>query len=500
MKKVGFLIGAGAELSYEMPSGGKFALEIFRQDPSNSKESFRKMRDDIDSSTMYASKWLPDNYQNNNIHVFGKRVFDTIIKDTVGNNREEVINKINSFDEVAREALQAIKRQHKTDLAKIIYEDLNNTVENININQKLKYTKLFDEGNKLFKNNYFAVLLEYYNSYTHFSDEEKKELREILKAIFQLQLGAISEKRSRELEDNIFEKKDLDIDIFDELGGNLNVNYETAGVKGLELLAQVDKEKVKHKHKIIQFAYEIIESIYSDVLDYKSLIDSNWHYLYNPLTEWAKFCRIGVFLYTVQEYIKEQGKRINKENNGYYHDLIDRDFKIEIIATTNYNVFIKEILKEDVVFLNGSIEEYYDPYLNAIGNKNDLNERESHFIVPLLFTQSGTKPMTSIDMAMRYVDFYERLKKSDFICSIGFGFNPDDEHINGIIRTLIDKDNKSLYIVDVEPENKEEDKRDEFVRKLKVINSNNIKLITVNSESRKVGNKLWVEILSEYTK
>ena len=186
MKKVGFLFGAGAEFAYGMPSGGKFALDIFRQDPSNAKEVFRKMRDEIDNSTMYASRWLPENYQNNNIHVFGERVFDTIIKDTVGNNREQVINKINEFDDVATAAVPVINSRLGIDLVKMIEEDLGRTVENININQKLRYSKFFDEGNNLFMNNYFAVLLEYYRVYPEFSIKERKELGEIIKAIFQL--------------------------------------------------------------------------------------------------------------------------------------------------------------------------------------------------------------------------------------------------------------------------------------------------------------------------
>ena len=32
--KYGFLFGAGAEIGYGLPSGGKFALDIFRYDVS----------------------------------------------------------------------------------------------------------------------------------------------------------------------------------------------------------------------------------------------------------------------------------------------------------------------------------------------------------------------------------------------------------------------------------------------------------------------------------
>ena len=35
----GFLFGVGAEVGYGLPSGGKFALDIFRYDTSKSKQA-----------------------------------------------------------------------------------------------------------------------------------------------------------------------------------------------------------------------------------------------------------------------------------------------------------------------------------------------------------------------------------------------------------------------------------------------------------------------------
>lgn len=60
--KVGFLFGAGAEASYGLPSGGKFALDIFRQDASSSKEEFKVMRSEIDATSNYVYQWLPEDY------------------------------------------------------------------------------------------------------------------------------------------------------------------------------------------------------------------------------------------------------------------------------------------------------------------------------------------------------------------------------------------------------------------------------------------------------
>jgi hypothetical protein len=95
--RFGFLFGAGAEVGYGLPSGGKFALEIFRQDTSKSKEVFKKQRENIDGSTYYAANWLADDYKTKSVSSFGKTVFEAIIKDTIEHNRSKIIKKLNHF-------------------------------------------------------------------------------------------------------------------------------------------------------------------------------------------------------------------------------------------------------------------------------------------------------------------------------------------------------------------------------------------------------------------
>lgn len=70
--KYGFLFGAGAEAAYGLPSGGKFALEIFRHDTAKSKEAFKNSRDNVDTHTAYANDWLPEGFSDKNISTFGK--------------------------------------------------------------------------------------------------------------------------------------------------------------------------------------------------------------------------------------------------------------------------------------------------------------------------------------------------------------------------------------------------------------------------------------------
>ena len=155
------------------------------------------------------------------------------------------------------------------------------------------------------------------------------------------------------------------------------------------------------------------------------------------------------------------------------------------IATTNYNKIIIEKLKEDITYLNGSVAQWYDPYLNKIDTKENLSGK---FIVPLLFTQSGTKPMTSIFKSCEYVDLYRDWKETDYIVIVGFGFNKDDEHINGIIRTLVNDDDKNVIIVDKNAS------KEQIIERLIIEKIENITVCNVDNQ-RNIENKLWIDYI-----
>ncbi|KXT76847.1 hypothetical protein [Streptococcus sp. DD12] len=493
MKKIGFLFGAGAEISYGMPTGGKFALDIFRKDTSLAKKAFIDNRSRIVESSQYASNWLPQEYDTKRVTTFRESVYERIIKDTVVNNRDYIIERINEFDKVGDIILKN-KRTNTKEFKKSVEQDLEVSYSDININHQLRYNHYLEQGNQLFSSKYFAILLTYYKNYAFSKQEDKELLGDIVKSLLQLHIGAMSENLSRNIKENIFDEDKLGLDIFDDLGSNINVNYQSAGVKGLELLSRTRSREL---HTIVDFAFEVVEHIYADVLDYKTVIDSNWHYLYSPKSEWGKFCNISIFLHSVREYIlsfdSEDG------NDGYYDDLATQEkFSVSGIATSNYiNGLIGEKLsKHSITFLNGSVNEYYDPYMNTL-IPEDKYKDYAHFAVPLIFTQSGTKPMTSIDMSIKYVDYYNLLSDSDFICSIGFGFNYDDEHINGIIRNVIEKHNKHLVIVDLANYEDEDVRTENMAKKLKISDSGKIHYLLVDS-TRQIQGQNWTEyIVSE---
>lgn len=502
--KIGFLFGAGAEVSYGMPTGGTFALDIFRENPQKCKEKFKDIREKIDPTTSYASKWLPNDFKEKNIGTYGKAVFENIIKDTIEHNRDKIIDSLNSFDGIAEHALNSFSKDDKENILMAFRNITQRSLANMNMGQVISYRDEFQQGNELFASKYFSALLMTYKNSNKITIDEKNNLGKIILAILQLQIGALSETLANNINDSPFKKKDDNIDLFDDLGDIIQLNHSLTGVSGLNYLLEVSHCKLADDGgKVLNFAQKILENLFSNVLDYKSLIDANWHYLYCPFNEWSKFCKINIFLLTVRQYILNQCKNIDNNKKGYYDDLAEcyRRNKIEVsaIATTNYTNLIQDRLNGfKVYFLNGSTELWYDPYVNVIGSEKELDKEEVHFKVPLMFTQSGTKPMTSIHMSKAYVDVYEAFKDSDVICSIGFGYNPDDEHINGLIRDLINN-GKKVFIIVPESTKSVDKEEQEYADRLKTIHIENISIIQCNS-SRQCGDTMWLDYLLDLNK
>ena len=215
--KYGFLFGAGAEIGYGLPSGGKFALDIFRHDVSESKKAFREMRDGVDNTTNYASFWLPKGFKEKNISSFGKTVFQNIIRDTVEHNRKRIIERINRFDDIAKEESAAMKKDG-IDVDAAIETLLGRELDNIHMGQTIAFIKEFEQGNELFNSSYFSALLLLYKDKNILDDDRRRELGKILLSIIQLHVGALSETLSRKINDGLFDKKDDEIDLFDDIG------------------------------------------------------------------------------------------------------------------------------------------------------------------------------------------------------------------------------------------------------------------------------------------
>ena len=105
--------------------------------------------------------------------------------------------------------------------------------------------------------------------------------------------------------------------------------------------------------------------------------------------------------------------------------------------------------------------------------------------------------MTSIHMSKEYVQVYDAFYQSDIICVVGFGFNLDDEHINGIFRDLVDND-KHLIIVTIKGDKSTTELEKMYAKRLKVNKRKNIHAILVD-RNRMDDEKLWLDTVLSYT-
>lgn len=495
-KKIGLFFGAGAEMAYGLPSGGEFALDIFRQDISEPKRKFKERLRSIDSRSPYASRWLPDNYLTRPISTFGKNQYEQLVISSLEYKRQAIIDFLNDFDTSAEKIKDDFFQagvQIDDHFQSVMGQAIGEVVfsHDIKLNEALGSIKLFESI-------YFSGLLQILEKKAR--DSQYADLKKIVKSFIELLIGAVGEDFLHKISDSIFEKRPDGIDIFDDFCGFFKFDYNK--ITGLDLILEEPMEEVSSSAsdaKIITlFAKKLLEKIFTIALDYQSLIDSSYRYLFSPKTDWAKFCKISIFLMCVQDYLvtkaDEQRSKI-MEQEGFYQDIkkLSSDTTIEAIGTTNYNNFIESVDSSlSVIYLNGSVNDEYDPYKNAIIPRCDENTTAltTHITVPFLFTQSGIKPLTSITMSERYVHLYNKFSDCDIIAVIGFGFNADDGHINGLFRELIEKGKKVLIF------SYKNNNSDEYKEKLRLDSPCNMQVISID-DNRKVDNNLWTQFLLE---
>jgi hypothetical protein len=203
-KKIGLFFGAGAEIAYGLPSGGRFALDIFRFNATEDKNDFKKMLANIESRTAYAARWLPDDYSNRAVSTFGKVQYEQLIISSLENKRQHIIEFLNSFDTQAGH----IKNQFSAEGINIderFEEITSQKVGEASFFHDIKLNKNLGEI-ELFGSRYFSAILQ---------TLEKKaledtntiwinDLKNIVRSFIELLIGAIGEDFLKKVNDSIF--------------------------------------------------------------------------------------------------------------------------------------------------------------------------------------------------------------------------------------------------------------------------------------------------------
>ncbi|WP_063337842.1 MULTISPECIES: hypothetical protein [unclassified Marinomonas] len=502
--KIGLFFGAGAEIGYGLPSGGKFAIDLFRQDVSQHKTALREQLRNINHLSPYAVDWLPQRYQTSRIHAFGKNEFTSLIESSIEYRKNEIIRRLNDFDTEADWAMQQLGIEKQA-----LIVQFNNEMETA-FGEELyahavRMNQILANEVQLFGSEFYSAILDVIKR-----GGDTANIQRYAAAFLQLLVGAHGQDLVQRLNQELFEAAPDDIPIFDDVTGMFKIEFSRAGMTALELLLEerheFDTENGDVAELICAVAQQMLENIFTTVLDYQSLIDNHFRYIYSPKTEWAKFTKMVVFLRATREYIVQQLEGAGElPEQGYYHDLQQCEelgVEIEAVGTANYNNLVESISEQigydlpDVKHLNGGVKDYYNPYKNSvvtIDNADDVPKDQIH--VPFILTQSGLKPLTSVDMSRRYVGLYDQYQGADAIIVIGYGFNIDDSHINGLFRQLIEEAGKHLYWISLATEGAAEHQKRNLVKRLRISSENRAKVtvIPVGAESRCIQDQNWLE-------
>jgi hypothetical protein len=442
--KFGLFFGAGAEIAYGLPSGGRFALEIFRRGADAEKDLIRHQIKSVDKSDVYASTFLPHDFETKRISKFGKADYKAILKSSIEQRRSLILQFFDNFDQHVASKLQRFERLTGKVYGSVTYD------------HEVKLHDSLRSNTKLFKSPAFSAMLQVLRQ-----KKATEMLRRCLTSFLKLLVGCYAQNMCSELNEQTFTKAPDGISIFDDLGGLFQVEMSQAGLSALEIVLEDTATEIdgSSSSEVVfeELARRVLELLIEGCLDYQSLIDENFRFLYQPKAHWGNFTKIVTFLHVVRAYLVEQAEKAGDSvttGPGFYHDLkvLGADGVVpHVIGTSNYNSLAEQIIGSicPVEHLHGSVSEFYDPYGNSIVNVLPGEDMpEGRILVPLLFTQSGIKPLTSLEMSRRYVELYDRFCDSDAVVVCGYGFNGDDGHINCLFRNLIEVDKKDVFILD----------------------------------------------------
>ncbi|WP_062058939.1 hypothetical protein [Cellvibrio sp. OA-2007] len=502
--RLGLFFGAGAETGYGLPSGGKFAIDLFRQDTSIYKTALRRQLQNIDARSAYASNWLPQGYADKRIHAFGRNEFTSLIESSIEYKRAEIVRRLNNFDQECDNAILELGIERvrlESKFSELIESAFGERV----YTHAIRLNQMLARDVQLFGSEYYSAMLDVVRREEHCDD-----LKRYATSFLQLLVGAHGQDLVQKLNQELFEAAPDDLPIFDDIAGMFKLEFNRIGTTALELLLEENRdfntgEDAGILDLLCAIAQKVLENIFTTVLDYQKLIDDHFRYLFSPSTEWAKFTKMVVFLQTARNYISAQAPDLaSLASTGYYHDLasLPAGHELSVIGTANYNSILDSVANAmgislpQVLHLNGSTHDYYNPYKNSVVttvNADDVPQDQIH--VPFILTQSGLKPLTSVAMSRRYVQLFDGYRNSDAIIVIGFGFHKDDSHINGLFRELVEVEQKQLYVISRSSSGSSQEQQRQIMKRLRIANEfrDLVKVISVDSRTRSSQEGLWLQ-------
>ena len=102
----------------------------------------------------------------------------------------------------------------------------------------------------------------------------------------------------------------------------------------------------------------------------------------------------------------------------------------------------------NTAYIHGKINLFESPYENKIYDITDERfEYPKDIIFPYLFIQSGIKPVIDQYQLNEYSKMLQMLDEAQTLIIVGYRLNPDDNHINSLIRSFITDNRKNNKVI-----------------------------------------------------
>lgn len=450
--RLSFFFGAGAEVAYGLPTGGRFALEVVRR-AKDPVDDFKADRTRVNAGCSPAYRnWLPADLMKQRVSKLGKGEHGRIFEDSLRNGYARVVGALDDYD-VWSEAFLLKHRITRARVEALFHELSGGGTFGAKTYGKVELSEAITRAPaRLFGSPYFSAIISLAKDGTG-----RDEMTRLARATMQFYLGAHGQGAMDAMAVDPLKNAPHDNPAFDELGRLFDVNPVDAGSAAFEEVMNYKSAgpvDATAEGFFRALATAVLEAAIERFLDYRAMLDELLPALYRPRDSRAKFTKINLFLRATREYVLEQQDVARGATDGYYHDLAAAvsalRFELVRVGSSNYTdlceTAIRSVHPEPVFALNGDLQSYLDPYKNEIVPAADV-AGVPRFLVPFLFTQSGVKPLTSVQVSRQYVNYYDAIVGSDAVVSAGFGFNADDGHINALFRQAVDVDKKHLIVL-----------------------------------------------------
>lgn len=495
---VAFFFGAGAEVSYRMPTGGRFALEVIKRS-SQARDEFVEMRRNVDAScTQSYRRWLPSPLMRQRVSPIGSSEHGSVFGESLESGYERVIEVLDHYDEYVNDNLSR---------STIREEQVRSLFDRLGIGTRFgdTYDQIEFHGSlgskpaQLYASKYFSALINLAKA-----AGPSSSVATLTRATNQFYLGAHGQGTMNAMTTQPLLNVPEGNPAFDELGHIFQMHRADAGQAAFDLVMKSpDYSKIKADDPSIfeSIGVGALESTVLQFLDYRETLDKLIPGLFQPRRLWAKFTKACIFLMATRRYVMEHEKRALEINDGYYHDLAKAlrggNIRLTRVGTANYTDLcssaLADVHRHEIIALNGRLRDYLDPYKNEIVGAEEV-EHLGRFAVPFLFTQSGVKPLTSVTISRRYVDFYDAVvRDADAAVVVGFGFNADDGHINTLFRQAMDRGKRRVVYVDYAYRGYDpEIRRQEVIERLRLDDPGLLTILPVDAE-RRIDGRPWLQ-------